>query len=333
MEDDFMKSARLLAVAFVACASVPLMMAQQVDASAQQNGSASAAGVHANDESNANASANGHGRADANGSAESSIAAPGRRHSEDAGSSEAGSAAGSAEMRPVTGELEGKLDSKTAKPGDQVVLKTNQKMKTADGMIIPKGSRLVGHVTEVEAHAKGHEESRMGLEFDRLEMKNGESMALHSMIQSVQPNASAMAASSMDDEAALSAPIGGGGAMAGGGARAGGGLLGGAAGGVGSAAGGVGSTTGRVGSDLNSSAGGAMHATGNLAGEAGGTVGRGVGATAQGAGSLGAHATGIPGVMLNGDAAGSASGMLTAANRNIHLDSGTQMVLGVAAAR
>jgi hypothetical protein len=37
--------------------------------------------------------------------------------------------------------------------------------------------------------------------------------------------------------------------------------------------------------------------------------------------------------MLNGEAAGSASGMLSAANKNIHLDSGTQMVLGVAAAR
>jgi hypothetical protein len=58
-------------------------------------------------------------------------------------------------------------------------------------------------------------------------------------------------------------------------------------------------------------------------------VGGGVGAT----GSLAAHATGIPGVMLAGDASGSASGMLTASRKNIHLDSGTQMVMGVAAAR
>jgi hypothetical protein len=37
--------------------------------------------------------------------------------------------------------------------------------------------------------------------------------------------------------------------------------------------------------------------------------------------------------MLNGDASGSASGMLSAENKNVHLESGTQMVLGIAAAR
>ncbi len=37
--------------------------------------------------------------------------------------------------------------------------------------------------------------------------------------------------------------------------------------------------------------------------------------------------------MLHGEATGSASGMLSATNKNIHLDSGTQMVVGIAAAR
>lgn len=48
---------------------------------------------------------------------------------------------------------------------------------------------------------------------------------------------------------------------------------------------------------------------------------------------MGVRSTGIPGVMLHGDAAGTTSGMLSAANQNIHLDSGTQMVVGIAAAR
>jgi len=48
-------------------------------------------------------------------------------------------------------------------------------------------------------------------------------------------------------------------------------------------------------------------------------------------GSLAAHTTGVRGVMLSGDATGATSGTLSAANKNIHLDSGTQMVLGVAA--
>src|ERR1700683_4384369 len=56
------------------------------------------------------------------------------------------------EMSPVTGELDGKLDSKTAKVGDRVVLKTLDKVQASDGTVIPRGSRLVGHVTEVQAY-------------------------------------------------------------------------------------------------------------------------------------------------------------------------------------
>ncbi len=308
-----MKIARTLVVAIVGFSSIPLLMAQQVDARAQQNASASAAGAKVNDSANANAHAStGLGNAEVNGNADAH-------------------AAGTANMRPVTGELESKLDSKSARPGDPVVLKTSQKIKTADGLEIPKGSRLVGHVTEVQARAKGQSESRMGLAFDRVEMKDGQSLAVHSMIESVEPNPSAIAAASMANEDAFSAPMGGGGMSAGaaGGARgAGGGLLAGASGSAGGAD--------RVGSDLGATAGGALRTTGNLGADATGDLAHGaagVGGAVSGGGSLVARSTGIPGVMLQGEAAGSASGMLSATNKNIHLDSGTQMVVGITAAR
>jgi len=235
--------------------------------------------------------------------------------------------AGSSDMRQVSGELEGKLDSKTAKAGDEVVLKTTQKFKTAEGVMVPKGSRLVGHVTEVQAHSRQQAESHMGLEFDRVELRGGQSMAIHSMIESVSPSAGAVAGASMADEEALDAPMGGGAVASGAasGGRIGGGLVGGAAGGAAMA-------TSRVGSGVGSTAGSAVRATSGVGGDATG-LGRGVSGTANGAGFVGARATGIQGVMLNGEAAGAASGTLSAANRNIHLDSGTQMVLGIAATR
>ena len=308
-----MKTVRTLVIAMVGFSSLPLLMAQQVDARAQQNTSASAAGAQVNDSTNANAHVNaGSGNAGVNGNADAH-------------------AAGSADMRPVTGELEGKLDSKSARPGDPVVLKTSQKIKTADGMEIPKGSRLVGHVTEVQAHEKGQAESRVGLAFDRVEMKGGQSMAVHSMIESVEPNPSATAAGSMESEDAFSEPSG---PVAGGGMSAG--AMGGARGGGGGVLGGAAGGAGRVGSDLGSTAGGAVRATGNMGADATGDVGRGVGGVggaAYGGGSLAARSTGLPGVMLHGEATGSASGMLSASNKNIHLDSGTQMVVGIAAAR
>ena len=93
--------------------------------------------------------------------------------------------------------------------------------------------------------------------------------------------------------------------------------------------GGAAMATNHVGSELGSTTGSAMHATSGLGATAAGNLGSGVNAAANSAGFVGARATGIRGVMLNGDAAGSASGMLTAAHRDIHLDSGTQMVLRV----
>ena len=329
-----MRSFMLIAIGVVACASLPLTMAQQNNTQLQENSSGSAAGVHMNQSASAGASASrSSGNAKAGGSAASSLEAgngPARVSTEGSGNTSSQAA-----MRPVTGQLEGKLDSKTAKPGDRVVLKTEKKMKTADGTVIPKGSRLVGHVTEVQAHEKGHAESEMGLEFDRAELKGGQTMAIHSMIESVRPNASALADSSMANDDAFDTPIGGGGGAVrgsalGGGRAGGGGLVGGTVGGAAQATGRVGSD---LGSNLGSAAGGAVRTTGNLSGDAGSSLAHGVGGAASGAGSLGARATGIPGVMLNGDATGSASGTLTAANKNVHLDSGTEMVLGVAAAQ
>jgi hypothetical protein len=82
---------------------------------------------------------------------------------------------------------------------------------------------------------------------------------------------------------------------------------------------------------------GTVRAPANVAGDVAGNVG----GTVQGAGGVAtnatantqAHITGVQGVMLAGDATGTASGMLSAAKQNVHLDSGTQMVLGISAAR
>jgi hypothetical protein len=325
-----MKSIQLLALATFALASLPLMRSQQVSTGAQESVSGSAGGAHVNQSSSSGVN---HGQAQGNVSAENSLAATGNGPGNTTASG-ASHASSTTEMRPVTGELVGKLDSKTAKPGDKVVLKTNKKIQSADGTVIPKGSRLVGHVTEVQAHQKGHGDSHIGLLFDRAELKDGQSMAIHSMIESMQPSASALAASSASTADVFDTPIGGGGGAMGGGAVGGGrvgggGLLGGAASGASM----VTDAGGRVGSNLGATTGSAVRTTSNLGERATGNLASGVGGAADGAGLLGARATGVPGIMLQGNEAGSISGMLSAANKNVHLDSGTQMVLGIAAAR
>ena len=293
-----MKSALLLAIAIVTLSSLPVA-SRSSNAEAQE-----AAGARTNESASASAHA---GNAQANGSASSSTAA---------------------EMRPVNAELVGKLDAKSARAGDTVVAKTREKVRTADGTEIPKGTRLVGHVTDVQAHGAGHRDSHMSIAFDRAELKGGQSIAIHSVLQSIAPPASAAAA--MDSDDAFSAPMGGGSMAAGsmGGAMQGGhsgsGLVGGAVG-----------ATGGVTSSVAPSAGGIGRSTSDLAGNATMAAGEGVSnlhGAAAATESLGAHATSVPGVMLSGDATGSASGTLSAADRNVHLDSGSQLVLGVATA-
>ena len=338
-----MKTVRLLALAAAVAglASLPVV-AQEVNTSAQQNTSASAAGMSVNQSADGGADADvNRGQANANGESTGSFAVQGQDDSANADAD--GRAAGHAQLRPVTGELQGKLNSKTAKVGEPVVLKTTEKIKTADGFVIPRGSRLIGHVTEVRARAKGHEESSMGIAFDHAELKNGQSFAIHSVIESVGPSAAQLEADSMASQDTFAGPAGGGmvaggGAMGGGAAvgQAGGGLLGGGAGVVGGAS----SAAGGAGSNVASNAGGALNAgdnaigaTGDLAGNAAANVGRGVNGSAGATGALGAHATSIPGVMLDSNAAGGASGTFSAMRRNVQLESGTEMVVGLAAAK
>ena len=115
------------------------------------------------------------------------------------------------EMSAVTGELEGKLDSKTAKVGDRVVLKTTEKVQSSDGTVIPRGSRLVGHITEVQAYDQQHGPARIAIAFDHAELKNGQSVAIYSLIRRVNLSASAMAASSRSDDGMIGTPMSGGG--------------------------------------------------------------------------------------------------------------------------
>jgi hypothetical protein len=297
---------------FIAISSLPLLAhAQQAGSIAQQGTTAEVSGVHQTNSTQADAS----GSAQPNGAAARTVAA--------------------GEMRPVNGELMGNLDSKSAKPGDPVVVKTTESTKTADGTVIPKGSKLVGHVTSVQAHGKTSADSKLDIQFDRAELKGGRSLPIHSEIRAVAPPASA-AANAFEDDDAFGSPRTGGMVARGGGmgaARAGGtgGVLGGAGGLTG---GGLASTTDHAASSLGSTTDETVRSSGQIAGNAtaGAAGGRAFGAAGTASGAT-AHATGVRGVMLGSDASGKASGMFSASKQNVHLNSGTQMQMGISAAK
>jgi len=316
-----MKTIKILVVAAVLCSSIPFF-GQSAVASASASTSAGSSKAPRNASSSA----------DTSGAASASAS----RYAGASGSA-SGAASASAQMTPVSGELAGKLDSKSAKVGDPVVLKTTQTARTADGVIIPKGSRLLGHVTAVQAHGRDSQNSELAMQFDRAELKNGQSIAIRSVVESVSPSRVSIEAAQMSDTDMFASDPGapggtaiGGGSM--GSARSGGGLVGGSRGFVGDtgslAGGAAGSATGSVAQGTRSTTG----AVGAGAGPGLNVVDGGARGIAGSGGSLSAQSTGIAGVMLGGDASGAASGVLSASRRNVHLESGTQMVLGVSSA-
>jgi hypothetical protein len=78
------------------------------------------------------------------------------------------------------------VDAKKAKTGDQVEAKVTQDLKTENGVVmVPKDTRVVGHVTAAQARSKEQKESQVGIAFDRAVLKNGGDMPLPMSIQAV----------------------------------------------------------------------------------------------------------------------------------------------------
>jgi hypothetical protein len=209
-------------------------------------------------------------------------------------------------MSPVNGELVSKLDSKTAKNGDSVVVQTKTPVKTPDGTEIPKGSKLVGHVLAVQPSQPG-QNAQLALQFDRVELKGGKTMPVHSQIQSISPPDGAASASGISST--------GGGAT-------------------------NGSQAGRT---ANPSATGAANDGSNASAAAPGAGGAAnggppaPGTVVAKTGQIAISTTSIPGVLVANNAPGQqdprmadASSILLGARKDIQLDGGTLIVVGVA---
>ncbi len=139
----------------------------------------------------------------------------------------------------VQAELVKPLDAQKNKVGDEVVAKTTHDVKSGGHVIVPKGSKLIGHVTEVKAHRKDQATSELGIAFDHAVLKNGTEMPLTLGIQAI--GRSQASAAGIEDDSMTGASAGGMGSSS---AKTSGGCGGGMLGGVRSPAGGVVNTAG-----------------------------------------------------------------------------------------
>jgi hypothetical protein len=285
----------------------------------------------------------------ASGNEASSVTAPGHtavtQNSEAAASrngvSESGDAtasagrttASAAQASNVSAELTKKVDSKDAKVGDAVEAKTTSTAQLSDGTKLPKGTRLVGHVTEVTHKSADQKTSRLAFGFDHAILRDGREVPIHSMMTSLSAPAPVAASGGMTDDAGVDGGGTMGGARAGGGMRTGGGGLlssgGSAVRGGGNLAGGAASSLGATTNNVGATAAGGLDSTARM-----GT--QGLSATTDAAAGSGAQVERLPvgnlrGVSFYNAAGASSSTTLESTGKNIHLDSGSQMTLSVAA--
>ncbi len=222
------------------------------------------------------------------------------------------------QLRPVTGELEKKIDTKNAKAGDPVIVKTTEKATTADGIVIPKGSRIVGHVTDAQAHTKTNPNARLTIQFDQAEIKGGQTLSIRTVMENVAPppttvhstdtlNSPGMGSAPMASPSAAGAPGGATASPAG-------------------AAPGSGAQT-------NPAPGGGAPAMSAETEQQAASAQPKSGTVVSRQGNVAIKTTALPGVLLatnaNGQPFSNAAGALLGAKQNVHLDGGTEIVLAV----
>ena len=221
----------------------------------------------------------------------------------------------------LAAQLENTLDVRHAKAGDRVVLKTTQAIKQNGEVVVPKSSRLIGRVTDVQQRTKDDNQSVIGVAFDTLQ-RGSEQFPITATIVSITQARSQAQATSGDDmlgSQTMTSSSSRGSTSAGGGQRSGGG--GGVLGGVGNTVGGVLNTTTSTAGNV---AGGATTAVGS-------TVGTTTNATANSTGNLSGSLRGLQ-ITQSSDASAKGGSTLSLNGGNLRLESGTTFNLSVSSA-
>ena len=213
----------------------------------------------------------------------------------------------------LNAELSASVDSKKAKAGDAVMAHVTDAVKADGETVIPKGAKLVGHVTQAAARSKGDSESALGIQFDKAVLKNGEEIPLSLWIRAIAAEPKSVYQPGPEQNTLAGTPAAGQSPM--GSAR---GSMGGP---PTPAAPPIGAST-----DTGQGAGGTASSADKTPGAAGGL---------NAAGQLSSNSRGVfglDGVHLATDGSSTTLGSLIASSgRNVHLDGGTRLLLVVLA--
>lgn len=105
----------------------------------------------------------------------------------------------------IPAELSKSLDAKKSKANDKVEAKTSMDLLSHGQIVIPRNTKIIGHVTEAKAHSKQSPGSTVGITFDRVMMKDGRELPLQAAVQAIGRPLQTSAAFPGDDSMGASA--------------------------------------------------------------------------------------------------------------------------------
>lgn len=126
--------------------------------------------------------------------------APGNR--ETVAAEVADHAATLAQGMEIDATLSRTIDTRKANPGDAVTATVAQDVHVNGHVALPRGTKLLGHVTEAQSRHGGSADPRLGIVFDRAVVSEGHEMPMNATLRAV---ASAEAAAATTSRAAAEA--------------------------------------------------------------------------------------------------------------------------------
>ena len=96
----------------------------------------------------------------------------------------------------ISAEISKSVNVKKVKAGDKVVAKTSMDLLSQGKVVIPRNTKILGHITEAKAHSKESPGSTLGITFDSIAMKDGRELPVRAAIQAIGRPLQAMATDS-----------------------------------------------------------------------------------------------------------------------------------------
>jgi hypothetical protein len=85
-------------------------------------------------------------------------------------------------------ELSKSIDAKKVKAGDKIEARVTMDLLSHGQIVVPRDSKVTGHVTDAKPRSKQSPESTVGIAFDRIALKNGRELSLRTTVQAIGPS-------------------------------------------------------------------------------------------------------------------------------------------------